>query len=310
MLDKLITNIKNSLPGAKKNAEDEEQLEETEETQDSEADSDTEGSESTAEDEKKKRTSMLIRVVVILLLGYLALDHFFLNSEQEANIDQIAANVPRKRKKPKQEVQQPTEEVKTEQTTAPDMNPAEVTTVAPTVPNDTPPPVENINIADKPAEETAPAIAETPVEEPIAIPPTTETIETTETTQTTSTTPTTGENTLDNRLDQLIDNVEEKEKAPEKKPSLADKIVEEEVQTPPPPYDVLGRGLVYNCKDKFWACIDKPNYVVCNKNMKWNKSKGNSQECVIQNVYGSDEDCIKVQKFYVSSNQPTDFCGK
>lgn len=300
MLDKLITNIKNSLPGAKKNEEEEDEiLEET-------LDSDEEGDEISAEDEKKKKMSMMIRVVVILLLGYLAVDHFFLNPEQEQSIDQLAANAPVKRKRPKPIVKpadettdaqvpseaQPVQEEKKEEvaqtetpTTDPSYSPGTANSGT-TASNESP--VENINITEKAAEETSAPIAETPVTEEVVTTPM-------------------GENTLDNRLDQLIDNVEQKEK-PSKAASLADKIVEEDVQTAPPAFDVLGRGLVYNCKDKFWACIDKPGYVTCNKNMKWNKSKGNPAECVIQNVYSSDEDCIKVQKYNVSSNQPTTFC--
>ena len=90
---------------------------------------------------------------------------------------------------------------------------------------------------------------------------------------------------------------------------MASKIVDDvAVETAPPPYDQLGRGLVYNCKDKYWACVDKPAYVTCNKNMKWNKSKGNSAECVVQAIYGSDDDCAKVQKYNVSTSQATTFC--
>lgn len=298
MLDKLITNIKNSLPGAKKNVEEEDEI--VEETLDSD-----EGAETSAEEEKKKRTSMIIRVAVILALGYLAVDQFILNPEQEQSVDQLTANAPVKRKRPKPVVkpadettdaQVPSEspavqEEKKEEvaqaetpTTDPSYSPGTSNSVT-TSNNESP--VENINITNKAPEETAP-IAETPVTEEVVSTPM-------------------GENTLDNRLDQLIDNVEQKEK-PSKAASLADKIVEEDVQTAPPAFDVLGRGLVYNCKDKFWACIDKPSYVTCNKNMKWNKSKGNPAECVIQNVYSSDEDCIKVQKYNVSANQPTTFC--
>jgi cytoskeletal protein RodZ len=294
MLDKLITNIKNSLPGAKKNDEEEEQ--DVEET----LDSDEEGVENSSEEEKKKKVSMMIRVGIILALGYLAVDHFILNPEQDPTVDQLAANAPVKRKRPRPVVKPPEETAEAQtikEEKKEEVSQAETPTASTSADTSnlgstsTESPVENINITNKSSDETAPVVTEPPAEE----------------TSSTVSTPM-GENTLDSRLDQLIDNVEQKEKTPTKAPNLADKIVEEEVQTSPPPYDVLGRGLVYNCKDKFWACIDKPNYVTCNKNMKWNKSRGNPQECVIQSVYSSDEDCIKVQKYNVSSNQPTSFC--
>jgi hypothetical protein len=156
------------------------------------------------------------------------------------------------------------------------------------------PPVENINIMDK--SETSP-----PAEEIV------------------SSKPVQPETNFDQRLDQLIDNANQKDPTPDAEAavtppkkeakSMADLIVEDDVYTPAPMYDQVGRGLVYNCKDKYWACIDKPAYVACNKNMKWNKTKGNAQECVVQNVYGSDEDCAKIQKYNISTNIPTSFCN-
>ncbi len=278
MLEKLITNIKNSLPGAKKSAEGEEEeqnLEEGEETSSEEGESSS---------DPKQKQGMLIRVVVIIALGYLALDHFILNPEEEA-VETVATPKPRrKRPKPEAAAEKPAEAViatKSETTTTPPVE-------------ETAPPVENINITDKeapsiPQEPTPPvempAVEPEPIQEPKVA---------------------TGEKALDEKLDQLIDNVEKK--SAESSNNMADKIVEEEVQTPPPSYEVLGRGLVYNCKDKHWACIDKPQYIACNKNMKWNKAKGNAQECVVQNVYNSEEDCIKVQKYNVSTNLATTFC--
>lgn len=271
MLEKLITNIKNSLPGAKKSAEgeDEEQnLEEGEETSSEEGESSS---------DPKQKQGMLIRVVVIIALGYLALDHFILNPEEEA-VETVVTPKPRKKRpRPEAAAEKPSEVVATTK--------VETKTETET-PEETAPPVENINITDK----EAPAV-EMPAEEPAPI-------------QEPKTA--TGEKAMDEKLDQLIDNVENKNTEPTT--NMADKIVEEEVPTAPPSYEVLGRGLVYNCKDKHWACIDKPQYIACNKNMKWNKAKGNALECVVQNVYNSEEDCIKVQKYNVSTNLATTFC--
>jgi len=111
----------------------------------------------------------------------------------------------------------------------------------------------------------------------------------------------------------LIDTVDGTEKKPEeegekKETKLEDKIVADDVYTPPPVYDQLGRGLVYNCKEKHWACVEKSAYVLCNKNMLWNKSKGKPAECSVQNVYNSDADCNTVQKYNISTSKPTPFC--
>lgn len=300
MFDKLITKLKDSLPGAKKNAESEDELENEEESVE---ESDSEGEAVSAEDEKKKKISMMIRVVVILLLGYLAVDQFILNPQGEQSVDQLTANIPKKRKKPKPVESTEENVVADQKTTTPDANEKKE---EPIVSNE--PPVENINIANRPVEDQ-PAVDSSPATDSAPAIDTSTTTESPTVGETPSSevtqAPTTGENAMDSRLDQLIENVETKEK---KSPNLAEKIAEEATMVAPPPYDVLGRGLVYNCKDKFWACIDKPNYVTCNKNMKWNSSKGNPQECVVQNVYNSDEDCIKIQKYNVSSNQPTAFC--
>lgn len=133
---------------------------------------------------------------------------------------------------------------------------------------------------------------------------------------------------VDQKIDQLVDNVGnsssdnlssagqqmEEVKIPSagsgsSETSMASKIVDDvAVETAPPPYDQLGRGLVYNCKDKYWACVDKPAYVTCNKNMKWNKSKGNTAECVVQAIYNTDDDCAKVQKYNVNTSVATAFC--
>lgn len=289
MFEKLITNLKKSLPGGNKNDE-EEQEESVEETEGSDESEESESdSGQSAEDEKKKKTSMIIKVVVIVGLGYLAIDQFFLSANNEPNIDQLTSAPPKKRRKPKLLETTKTAETPKTEIPAPAVQPQPepVPETPPVLTEEPVPPVESINIADKPVEEETDKaiVGEIPEKEPVV-----------------------GENNLDQRLDQLIDNVEKKETSAEKEPDLAEKIVEEETYTAPPDYDALGRGLVYNCKDKFWACIDKPGYITCGKNMKWNKAKGNAMECAVQNVYSSDEDCIKIQKYNVSTNQETKFC--
>jgi len=78
----------------------------------------------------------------------------------------------------------------------------------------------------------------------------------------------------------------------------------------PPNYLRSGRGLVYNCKENHWACVDKFSYFTCYENQNWNKENGQSTECITRDVYASAADCTAIQKFYVNKPEPTDFCGK
>ncbi|RPJ77681.1 MAG: hypothetical protein EHM20_05695, partial [Alphaproteobacteria bacterium] len=120
MLEKLIANLKESLPGPLRkklgmedNTHEEEQVEEQVEEH-SEKNSDEQSDEGTGEgskesqgtsdseaEKKKKQISMIIRVAVILGLAYLAVDQFVLKND---NPDSEIANIPtpprKSRKKP------------------------------------------------------------------------------------------------------------------------------------------------------------------------------------------------------------------
>lgn len=118
------------------------------------------------------------------------------------------------------------------------------------------------------------------------------------------------EKELDKHLDQLISGeVDKTDTAKKAQDDLKSKIVVEDTYVEPPNYDDVGRGLVYDCKEKRWICIDKQSYVQCNKNMKYNKGHSKAVECAVVNVYGSTEDCGLIQKFYVSTNKSTEFCN-
>ncbi len=78
----------------------------------------------------------------------------------------------------------------------------------------------------------------------------------------------------------------------------------------PPNYLRSGRGLVYNCKENHWACVDKFSYFTCFENQKWNQDNSQDTECITRDVYASEADCASIQKFYVNKPEPTDFCGK
>lgn len=318
MLEKLIANLKESLPeplrkklGMESNAEDQTSEDSEESGEDSH---DTVAPEI---DPKKKQLSMIIRVIVVLALGYLAIDQFFLTPEEPTIVD-----VPAKPRKRRPKVAPP---VATEAVVAGNgavTDPAAVA-AAPgeTPPAETPPavadttpgsPVENINIAEKtdttPAVAAEPAVPDSPIVPEVPVVPVAPETEPRVVVGEVKT-----ETQIDKSLDSLIDSVDGKNtnevvSEEKKETKLEDKIVADDVYTPPPAYDQLGRGLVYNCKEKYWACIDKIAYVTCNKNMKWNQSHSKTSECVVQNVYNSDDDCSLVQKHNVSTSKATPFC--
>jgi hypothetical protein len=79
--------------------------------------------------------------------------------------------------------------------------------------------------------------------------------------------------------------------------------------TSPPEYEYVGRGLVYNCKGKHWACIDAPSFKTCQQNFNALKSQSRSKECVPDSVYETDSACVWVQKKKITTNTKTDFCN-
>lgn len=63
----------------------------------------------------------------------------------------------------------------------------------------------------------------------------------------------------------------------------------------PPDYDRIGRGLVYNCSGKHWACLDREEFFQCKNNQIWSKQKGGPPSCAIYEVYLTNEDCARAQ---------------
>ena len=263
------------------------------------------------ESKKKNQISMLIRVVVVIGLGYLAIDHFFLTEDIQPVIAEVHKK-PRKRKVVPGNVGQKNLETKINEKSPPEKvtsKPAnELNTNTPPdidIKNKTPEtsaPVENINIAPKQVEETPPPVLEEKVVEEKPLKPSNSADLKTGEMQAT--------HQDDKGIDKLIDSIDGKKKDDmgSSVSKLEDKISVDEVYTAPPAYDQLGRGLVYNCKEKFWSCVDKLSYINCNKNMKWNKGNQKPAECAVVNVYNSDEDCGVVQKYNISSGQGTPFC--
>jgi hypothetical protein len=69
-------------------------------------------------------------------------------------------------------------------------------------------------------------------------------------------------------------------------------------------YQATGRGLIYNCKGKHWACVDKTNYIICR-----GLSKQGSKDCYARGVLKTNEACFATQKKFATTNAKTDFCN-
>jgi hypothetical protein len=78
----------------------------------------------------------------------------------------------------------------------------------------------------------------------------------------------------------------------------------------PPDYEFRGRGLVYNCVGKHWACVDAPSYKTCEDNSSSTKFLKKSLECYPFNVYQTQTGCEKMQNRMVSSSAKTKFCSE
>ena len=76
----------------------------------------------------------------------------------------------------------------------------------------------------------------------------------------------------------------------------------------PPDYEYKGRGLVYNCAGKHWACIDGPSYKNCEDNFSSTTFKKKTIECYPFNIFDSQKGCELMQNRVVSSNAKTAFC--
>ena len=250
-----------------------------------------------------------------------AVDEFYLkNQTPEPTAEEIEAKLAKSKKNKKnrdQAVKDKAEQSASDvaATEEPSKNPNENPSAEPAPEPTTEAPVENINITekslaiepetldqkiDKISEATPPVIEvkpEPPVEQPIVQP-----VEPPPSLAVTKPEATAVEEIKIPSQENFLESKSSSEN------NMASKIIETLVETPPPPYDQLGRGLVYNCKDKYWACVDRSAYLICNKNLKYNESVGKNKECVVQAIYATDEDCAKVQKYNVSVSQPTDFC--
>jgi hypothetical protein len=299
----------------------------------SEDEEDDEDEDEEDEDDKKaKQKTWLIRGVIIALVGVLAFD-FLMPSSEDNVVPEVPVVKSKRPKRPKRnrniknsEVDKPAPDTKVvEAAPEPVVEVAPVATpvvrVIPT-PSQVEPvtievePVEVAPIVEPEAQPTAPEAEPEPIAitEPEAvesIPPDTPNevieIEVPNTLEL-------GENsneekpslTMDEQVDKILQKSKDKDASEVGEGS--DAIDPKMEYVSPPNYKRLGRGLIYNCIGKHWACVDKFSYFQCLENKKWSTTNSKNPECVTQNVYATDEDCAVVQTHYINTREATDFC--
>ncbi len=169
-------------------------------------------------------------------------------------------------------------------------------------------PVETAPVSEPVANDTAtteaapidfssdvPASSETSSTDPSVVsPPSSDSIDSIDGTVTTET-------NSDSITDQILEDLEKQVET--KKPV---QIKKEYVS--PPDYEYFGRGLVYNCAGKHWACVDAPSYKTCEDNSSSVKYLNKKIECHPFNVYETAKGCQNVQNRMVSSSAKTNFC--
>lgn len=107
----------------------------------------------------------------------------------------------------------------------------------------------------------------------------------------------------DNLTDQILEDLEKQAKKTEPAQTRKQYVA-------PPDYEYRGRGLVYNCTGKHWACVDAPSYKTCEDNSSSVKYLNKTTECYPFNVYETAKGCESMQNRMVSSSAKTNFCSE
>jgi flagellar basal body-associated protein FliL len=281
-------------------------------------------------DAAKKKKSKILQIAIGVGLVLFILSDYIIPPEEPAP---VAVVKKRNKKVPVAETTAPaTEEPKTEAAAGTETTtetPSEVTETnsdSPVTVTSQEPATTELVTEPTPEATTTETVTTTPeptATEPVpgSTPEPTTTVEATSTTETTTTTEpidtshdpgntpdsvdgtqTTG-TTDENLTDQILQDLEKQVKTD--KP-----IVKKTEYVTAPDYEYRGRGLVYNCRGKHWACIDAPSYKACEDNSSSTKYLKKTTECVPFNVYETLKGCESMQNRMVSSSAKTNFCNE
>jgi hypothetical protein len=239
------------------------------------------------EDDGKKKKSKVIQIVIgVAVVGLLASE--FLMEEEPEQLPVVKTK--RKKKKPNKKAPVAKKDTKQEPAAVADTpEPKKKVEPKPSNTQDPAPEPDSVQLDPEPVEVAKPTI------EPKNEPETPTQVEVPNELSLGEGKP--DETIVENRdtaindiIDQLADDSEEGGKIEQK--------LEENKKleyTKPPTYLDAGRGLVYNCKGKHWACVNKESYIACRNNEKWSQQNEKGPECSVADVYASDTDCRIVQ---------------
>ncbi len=255
-------------------------------------------SEDGAEAKPKKKPNFIVIIGAACLIGFIIFSDF--GDEPEAPAVDPATMLKKKPKKEKPVADTPPVETAPVETAPVETTPTETVTTTPTETT----PVETAPVETTPTETVTTTPTETtPTETIPAETAPTETIPT----DNGNVDSVTGEDTKptgDDLTDQILKDLESSQaKEAEARPAKSEYVA-------PPNYENVGRGLVYNCNGKHWACIDAPSYRTCEDNSSSSKFLKKKTECYPFNVYETQSGCEKMQNRMVSSSAKTEFCSE
>ncbi len=287
-----------------------------------------ESGESSADEAAKKKKSLIIKVVVVGALAVVLLyDEIFPPTDDQ--IPETASSPFKKpirnKKNPEATAPNPTPEApaanvsNTTEVTASDSTTSEVQTAPGSTPSESvaTETVENAPVEAPPVEESVTTETTTSESTPEASVTDTSNASSTETSSETtdqeSVVPVEGSvDTVDetvnsngdeNLTDKILQDLETQVKTT--------KVENEQKEyVAPPDYEFVGRGLVYNCVGKHWACLDGASYKLCETNLASVKYQKKSIECYPVNVYQNQKGCELIQNRMVSSSAKTNFCSE
>lgn len=269
------------------------------------------------DDANKKKVKMAVVIVVILAVGYVAVDEFVLKNSAD-----VALSTPpiKKRKRPKKKKKKPIKK-KIEKVAKKEEAPKKVEPVK----TPAPPKVET-KIVDTPPPAPAPAEVK-PMNDPMDTPPSQNSGELSfndndsssggDSSSSSSFAAGSGSGSGSGSSDDVASTFEEfndvKSNTGSSSGAAGSSSGMTDTETPieyvsPPNYEALGRGLVYNCVKQHWACVNKVNFFQCQENSKWFASKNEASECVTDAVYATLEDCKGGQLQKINSTEVPDQC--
>ncbi len=269
---------------------------------------------------KKKGINPVILVILLLGVGSL---WFFEDEAPGEAVPEAPASFKRPvRKKPVKTEEPKAEEPKAEEPTVEEPKVEEPKAEEPTVeePKVEEPKAEEPKAEEPKAEEPKaeePKVEEPMAEEPKAEEPKAEETVTSPETETpvveepkvdgsTASEDTIGagtENSNDGTItDKILEDLEQQVKKEKPKETVKEYVS-------PPDYEYRGRGLVYNCAGKHWACVDAPSYKLCENNFSSVNYLKKKVECYPANIYETTKGCEQMQNRNVSSGQKTEFCS-